>query len=146
VGLVASGKRVIAEMQFADYMLPAFDQIANEISKYRYRSGGCFGLPGLVIRAPCGGVGHGGLYHSQSPEAYFCHIPGLKVVMPSGARQAKGLLLSAIESADPVIFLEPKSLYRSAGIRPCISYFSRRGSNGLLHHPHFQGRACAQWR
>lgn len=79
LGLAASGKNVIAEMQFADYMLPAFDQIANEIAKYRYRSGGCFGLPGLVIRAPCGGVGHGGLYHSQSPEAYFCHVPGLTV-------------------------------------------------------------------
>ena len=79
LGLVTSGKKVIAEMQFAEYMLPAFDQIANEMAKYRYRSGGCFSLPGLIIRAPCGGVGHGGLYHSQSPEAYFCHVPGLTV-------------------------------------------------------------------
>jgi len=113
-GAAAMGATAIAEIQFADYIFPAFDQIVNEIAKYRYRSGGLFDTGRVTIRAPCGAVGHGALYHSQSPEAYFAHTPGLKVVVPRGPTQAKGLLLAAIRSPDPVIFLEPKALYRSA--------------------------------
>lgn len=113
-GFASMGSRVVAEIQFADYIFPAFDQIVNEIAKYRYRSGGKFALGSLVIRAPCSAVGHGGHYHSQSPEAYFAHTPGIKVVIPRGASQAKGLLMAAIEDEDPVLFLEPKILYRSA--------------------------------
>ena len=161
VGLAAQGHTAIAEIQFADYIFPAFDQVrarapprssaalavrrlcavrapvqvaaagcgsraltcsapraisqlVNEAAKYRYRSGGQFDCGGLTVRAPCGAVGHGGHYHSQSPEAYFAHTPGLVVVMPRGPREAKGLLLSSIRSRDPVIFLEPKALYRTA--------------------------------
>lgn len=89
-------------------------QIVNEAAKYRYRSGGMFNVGGLTIRTPYGAVGHGGLYHSQSPEAYFCHTPGLKVVVPATPREAKGLLLASIRDPNPVIFLEPKWIYRSA--------------------------------
>lgn len=101
-------------MQFADYIFPAFDQLVNEAAKYRYRSGNEFDCGSLTIRAPCGAVGHGAHYHSQSPEAYFAHTPGLVVVMPRSPIQAKGLLLSSIRSKDPVIFFEPKALYRVA--------------------------------
>ena len=97
-----------------DYIFPAFDQIVNEAAKFRFRSGNEFDCGGLVFRTPCGAVGHGGLYHSQSPEAYFCHTPGLKVVMPSCPSDAKGLLLASIRTKDPVIFFEPKALYRAA--------------------------------
>jgi len=114
IGYAATGGTAIAEIQFADYIFPAFDQIVNEAAKYRYRSGNLFNVGGLTIRAPCGAVGHGGHYHSQSPEAYFCHTPGLKVVIPSTPTQAKGLLLSAIRDPNPVIFFEPKWLYRSS--------------------------------
>lgn len=86
----------------------------NEAAKYRYRSGNQFNCGGLTFRTPCGAVGHGGLYHSQSPEAYFCHTPGLKVVMPSGPIDAKGLLLASIRCPDPVVFFEPKALYRAS--------------------------------
>mmetsp|Transcript_70667 Transcript_70667/g.166609 ORF Transcript_70667/g.166609 Transcript_70667/m.166609 type:complete len:258 (+) Transcript_70667:367-1140(+) len=111
--MAAMGHTAIAEIQFADYIFPAIDQICNEAAKYRYRSGGMFDCGGLTIRTPCGAVGHGGHYHSQSPEAYFCHTPGLKVVIPRSAIQAKGLLLSAIRDPNPVVFFEPKILYRS---------------------------------
>jgi 2-oxoisovalerate dehydrogenase E1 component beta subunit len=114
IGYASMGKTAIAEIQFADYIFPAFDQIVNEAAKFRYRSGDQFECGGLTIRAPCGAVGHGALYHSQSPEAYFCHTPGLRVVMPSTPSDAKGLLLSSIRSPDPVIFLEPKALYRAS--------------------------------
>eukprot|EP00455_Lapot_gusevi_P027438 TRINITY_DN2906_c0_g1_i1.p1 TRINITY_DN2906_c0_g1~~TRINITY_DN2906_c0_g1_i1.p1 ORF type:complete len:383 (+),score=101.63 TRINITY_DN2906_c0_g1_i1:53-1150(+) len=114
VGLASVGWTPIAEIQFADYIFPAFDQIVNEAAKYRYRSGNQFNVGGLTIRAPYGAVGHGGLYHSQSPEAYFSHTPGLKVVMPRSPAQAKGLLLASIRDPNPVIFLEPKGLYRLA--------------------------------
>jgi len=114
IGMAAVGATPIAEIQFADYIFPAFDQIVNEAAKYRYRSGNQFNVGGLTIRAPYGAVGHGGHYHSQSPEAYFCHTPGLKVVVPRGPIQAKGLLLGSIRDKNPVIFLEPKWLYRSA--------------------------------
>ncbi|XP_054003251.1 2-oxoisovalerate dehydrogenase subunit beta, mitochondrial isoform X3 [Hylaeus anthracinus] len=114
IGLATAGVTAIAEIQFADYIFPAFDQLVNEAAKVRYRSGGQFDCGKLTIRTPCGAVGHGALYHSQSPEAYFAHTPGLKIVMPRGARQAKGLLLSCIEEPDPCIMFEPKILYRTA--------------------------------
>jgi 2-oxoisovalerate dehydrogenase E1 component beta subunit len=111
-GLALEGFVPVAEMQFADYSYPAFNQIVNEIAKVRYRSNGDFSCP-LVIRAPTGGGVRGALYHSQSPEAFYCHVPGLKVVLPSTPADAKGLLKAAIRDADPVIFLEPKKLYRA---------------------------------
>jgi 2-oxoisovalerate dehydrogenase E1 component beta subunit len=101
----------VPEIQFADYVYPAFDQITNELAKMRYRSGGEWTAP-LTIRAPSGGGIRGGLYHSQSPESYFTHTAGLCVVMPSNPYDAKGLLISSIECNDPVIFFEPKRLYR----------------------------------
>lgn len=114
IGYASMGRTAIAEIQFADYIFPAFDQLVNEAAKFRYRSGNQFNCGGLTIRTPCGAVGHGGHYHSQSPEAYFTHTPGLKVVMPSGPADAKGLLVASIRCPDPVIFFEPKALYRSA--------------------------------
>ncbi|KAH8116993.1 thiamine diphosphate-binding protein [Phellopilus nigrolimitatus] len=114
IGLAAMGHTAIAEIQFADYIFPAFDQIVNEAAKYRYRSGGQFNAGGLTIRTPTMSVGHGGLYHSQSPEGYFLGASGLKIVIPRSPIQAKGLLLSAIRDPNPVIFMEPKILYRSA--------------------------------
>lgn len=111
VGLSVAGYKAIAEMQFADYIFPAFDQIVNEMAKYRYRGAGD-GCANITIRAPCSGVGHGSMYHSQSPEAYFAHCPGLKIVIPRNPRQAKGLLLAAIRDPNPVLFFEPKVLYR----------------------------------
>ncbi len=112
-GLALEGFLPVAEMQFADYSFPAFNQIVNEIAKVRYRSNGDFSCP-LVIRAPTGGGVRGALYHSQSVEAYYCHVPGLKVVLPSTPADAKGLLKASIRDPDPVIFLEPKKLYRAA--------------------------------
>ncbi len=133
IGCAAQGMKPIAEIQFADYVYPAFDQLVNEAAKWRYREGDTGGnIGGLVIRMPCGSVGHGALYvatlcrsvlgfadkaaryHSQSPESLFTHIPGLRVVMPRSPSQAKGLLLASIACSDPVIFLEPKVLYRAA--------------------------------
>jgi len=114
IGAAAAGAKPVAEIQFADYIHPAFDQIVNEAAKYRYRSGNEFNSGGLTIRTPYGAVGHGGLYHSQSPEAYFCHSAGIKVVVPRSPAQAKGLLLSSIFAPDPVLFMEPKWLYRTA--------------------------------
>lgn len=114
IGMAAVGWKPIAEIQFADYIFPAFDQIVNEAAKFRYRTGGKFDVGGLVFRSPCSAVGHGGLYHSQSVEAYFAHTPGLKVVMPSTPSEAKGLLLQCVDEPDPCIFLEPKILYRTA--------------------------------
>uniref|UniRef100_V9KTA9 2-oxoisovalerate dehydrogenase subunit beta, mitochondrial n=1 Tax=Callorhinchus milii TaxID=7868 RepID=V9KTA9_CALMI len=114
IGVAVTGATAIAEIQFADYIFPAFDQIVNEAAKYRFRSGNLFECGGLTIRAPWGCVGHGSLYHSQSPEAFFSHIPGIKVVIPRSPVQAKGLLLSCIEDKNPCIFFEPKILYRAA--------------------------------
>lgn len=114
IGMAAVGHTAIAEIQFGDYVFPAFDQIVNEAAKYRYRSGNQFNCGGLTVRMPCMAVGHGGHYHSQSPEAYFAHTPGLKVVVPRSPIMAKGLLLSAIRDRNPVMFLEPKILYRAA--------------------------------
>ncbi|OPX54163.1 2-oxoisovalerate dehydrogenase E1 component beta subunit [Oceanospirillum multiglobuliferum] len=113
-GLATQGHKPVAEIQFADYIFPAFDQIVNESAKYRYRSGNQFDVGGLTIRSPYGGGIHGGLYHSQSPEAYFTGTPGLKVVIPRNPYQAKGLLLASIRDNNPVIFFEPKRLYRAS--------------------------------
>ena len=112
IGMALYGLRPIPEIQFLDFIYPAFDQIVSELSKFRYRSGGQYTCP-LVIRAPYGGGIRGGLYHSQSTEAYFVHTPGIKVVIPSDPYDAKGLLIAAIRDEDPVLFLEPKRLYRS---------------------------------
>lgn len=114
IGLAAMGHTAVAEIQFADYIFPAFDQLVNEAAKYRYRSGNEFNAGGLTVRAPCAAVGHGGHYHSQSPEAFFAHVPGIKVVVPRSAIQAKGLLLAAIRDPNPTVVLEPKVLYRAA--------------------------------
>lgn len=115
VGMAVEGMRPVAEIQFADYVYPAFDQIVNEAAKKRYYEGATGrSAGGMTVRMPCGTVGHGALYHSQSPEALFTHIPGLRVIMPRSPLQAKGLLLAAIRSNDPCIFMEPKILYRAA--------------------------------
>ena len=111
MGMGLNGLRPVAEIQFADYIFPAYDQIVNEIAKLRHRSGGEFSSP-VTIRTPAGGGIKGGHHHSQSPEAQFTHTPGLKVVYCSTPYNAKGLLLSSIESNDPVIFFEPKRCYR----------------------------------
>ena len=113
IGMALYGLRPVPEIQFADFIYPAFDQIVNEMAKYRYRSGGQYSCP-VVVRTPFGGGIKGGLYHSQSNEAYFCHTAGLQVVVPSNPYDAKGLLLSAVRGEDPVVFLEPKRLYRAA--------------------------------
>ena len=110
-GMGLNGLRPVAEIQFADYIFPAYDQIVNEIAKLRHRSGGEFSTP-VTIRTPAGGGIKGGHHHSQSPEAQFTHTPGLKVIYCSNPRNAKGLLTSAIECNDPVIFFEPKRCYR----------------------------------
>ncbi|MDP6762582.1 MAG: alpha-ketoacid dehydrogenase subunit beta [Planctomycetota bacterium] len=112
VGMAMNGLKPVAEIQFQDFIYPAFDQIVSEAAKLRYRSGGQYTAP-MVIRTPYGGGIRGGLYHSQSGEAYFCHTPGLKVVVPSTPHDAKGLLIASILDPDPVLFLEPKALYRS---------------------------------
>lgn len=112
IGMALYGLKPVPEIQFADFIYPAFDQIVSEMAKFRYRSGGEFSCP-MVIRTPYGGGIRGGLYHSQSPEAYFCHTPGLKVIIPSTPADAKGLLASAIRGDDPVIFMEPKKIYRA---------------------------------
>ena len=120
IGASLEGMRPVAEIQFADYVFPAFDQIVNEAAKirYRYGSNGADGemmnVSGLVLRMPTGGVGHGALYHTQSPESLFSHVPGMRVLTPRSPTQAKGMLLASIESSDPVIFMEPKILYRAA--------------------------------
>lgn len=113
IGMAALGSNAIAEIQFADYIFPAFDQIVNEAAKFRYRSGGAWDVGKLTIRSTWGAVGHGGLYHSQAPESQFAHAAGLKIVIPRSAYQAKGLLLKAIRDPNPVLFFEPKALYRS---------------------------------
>lgn len=110
IGMGAYGLRPVAEIQFADYILPAYDQLVSEAARLRYRSAGEFWAP-ITVRAPYGGGIFGGQTHSQSPEAIFAHITGLKTVIPSNPYDAKGLLISAIEDDDPVIFLEPKRLY-----------------------------------
>ena len=113
IGMALYGLRPVPEIQFIDFIFPAYDQIVNELAKYRYRSGGQYSCP-LVIRTPYGGGIRGGHYHSQSPETLFIHPSGLKVVTPSNPYDAKGMLLSAIRDEDPVLFMEPKRIYRAA--------------------------------
>ncbi|MBM4198476.1 MAG: alpha-ketoacid dehydrogenase subunit beta [Gammaproteobacteria bacterium] len=110
VGMCANGLRPVAEIQFADYIYPAYDQIVSEVARLRYRSAAAFTAP-LTIRTPCGGGIRGGQTHSQSPEGVFAHVSGIKTVMPSNPHDAKGMLISAIEDDDPVIFFEPKRIY-----------------------------------
>ena len=110
IGMGVNGLRPVAEIQFADYIYPGFDQIVSELARLRYRSAGEFFAP-VTIRTPCGGGIRGGQTHSQSPEGIFTHVSGLRVVMPSNPYDAKGLLISSIESDDPVIFFEPKRIY-----------------------------------
>jgi len=112
IGAAMNGLRPIAEIQFADFIFPAFNQILSEAARMRYRSNNGFGVP-MTIRAPYGGGVHGALYHSQSVEAFFTHIPGLKVVVPSTPYDARGLLRSSIRDDDPVLFFEHKKMYRS---------------------------------
>jgi len=113
VGMALYGLKPVPEIQFADFIFPAMDQIVNEVAKYRYRSGGQWACP-MVIRSPYGGGIRGGHYHSQSPETHFIHTAGIKVVVPATPEDAKGLLTSAIRDPDPVLFLEPKRVYRAA--------------------------------
>lgn len=112
IGMAVAGLRPIAEMQFSDFMYPAIDQIVSEAAKMRYRSRGAFGCP-LVIRAPYGGGVHGGLHHSQSPEAMYAQVPGLRVVAPATPYDTAGLLRAAVRDPDPVLFFEHKRCYRS---------------------------------
>lgn len=112
IGMALYGLKPVAEIQFLDFIYPGFDQIVSELAKFRYRSGGQYPCH-VVIRSPYGGGIKGGLYHSQSTEAYFAHTAGLKVVVPSTPADAHGLLLSAIFDPDPVMFLEPKRIYRA---------------------------------
>lgn len=148
IGMALDGLRPVAEIQFADFIFPAFNQIVSEASRIRYRSNGDFECP-MVMRAPYGGGVHGALYHSQSVEALFAHIPGLKVVAPSTPHDVKGMLIKAIEDPDPVMFFEHKKTYRLVkGEVPEDRYtvdfgkaeVRREGSDltvvsyGLMHH------------
>jgi 2-oxoisovalerate dehydrogenase E1 component beta subunit len=148
IGMALDGLRPVAEMQFADFIFPAFNQIVSEAARIRYRSNNDFHVP-MVIRTPWGGGVHGALYHSQSIEAFFAHVPGIKVVAPSTPYDAKGMLVQALEDEDPVLYLEHKKTYRlikgevpderytvefgKAEVRregsdlTCVSY-------GLMHH------------
>lgn len=132
IGMAMYGLRPVAEIQFSDFIFPGFDQIVSELAKLRYRSGGDYSAP-MVIRTPVGGGIRGGHYHSQSPETYFLHTPGLKVVCPSNPYDAKGLLISAIRDDDPVMFFEPKRIYRAArGEVPTESYIVPLGQATVL--------------
>ena len=112
IGMALYGLRPVPEIQFMDFIYPGFDQIESELSKFRYRSGGQFPTP-VVIRTPYGGGIKGSIFHSQSTEAFFTHTPGLKVVIPATPYDAKGLLTSALRAPDPILFLEPKKIYRT---------------------------------
>jgi 2-oxoisovalerate dehydrogenase E1 component beta subunit len=148
IGAALAGMRPICEIQFADFIFPAFNQIVNEAARFYYRSNGEWNVP-LTIRAPYGGGIGGGLYHSQSVEAFFAHSPGLKIVIPSTPRDAKGLLKSAVRDPNPVMFFEPKKGYRLIrGDVPEGEYtipigparISREGTDltvyayGMMHH------------
>ena len=129
IGMGVNGLRPVAEIQFADYIYPAFDQIVSELARLRYRSGGEYFAP-VVVRAPCGGGIRGGQTHSQSPEGVFTHVCGLKTVIPSNSYDAKGLLISAIEDDDPVMFFEPKRIYNGPfdgdPHKPAVSWASHQ--------------------
>ena len=132
IGMALYGLRPVPEIQFGDFIFPAFDQIVNELAKFRYRSGGQYPCP-VVIRTPVGGGIRGGHYHSQSPEALFIHTPGLKVVAPSNPYDAKGLLLACMRQNDPVLFMEPKRIYRaSRGEVPEGDYTLELGKLGVV--------------
>jgi 2-oxoisovalerate dehydrogenase E1 component beta subunit len=120
IGMAAYGLRPIVEIQFADYIYPAYDQIVSEAARIRYRTAGEWTVP-MVIRSPYGGGIFGGQTHSQSPEALFTHVAGLKTVIPSNPYDAKGLLIAAIEDNDPVLFFEPKRIYNG----PFNGFFDR---------------------
>ncbi|MGF1550334.1 MAG: alpha-ketoacid dehydrogenase subunit beta [Sphingomonadaceae bacterium] len=128
VGMAAYGLRPVVEIQFADYIYPGFDQIVSEAAKIRYRSAAEWTMP-ITIRTPYGGGIFGGQTHSQSPEAYFTHLPGVKTVIPSNPHDAKGLLIAAIEDNDPVLFFEPKRLYNG----PFDGYYERPVSPWSKH-------------
>ncbi|HUR61267.1 MAG TPA: alpha-ketoacid dehydrogenase subunit beta [Candidatus Thermoplasmatota archaeon] len=123
IGMATYGLRPVPEIQFQDFIFPGFDQLVSEAAKIRYRSGGQYQVP-MVVRTPYGGGIRGGHYHSQSGEAYFAHTPGLTVVIPSNPHDAKGLLHSAIASNDPVIFMEPKKIYRAVKADVSEDYFT----------------------
>jgi pyruvate dehydrogenase E1 component beta subunit len=132
IGMALYGLRPVPEIQFGDFIFPAFDQIVNELAKFRYRSGGQFPCP-VVIRTPVGGGIRGGHYHSQSPEALFIHTPGLKVVAPSNPYDTKGLLLASMRQNDPVLFMEPKRIYRaSKGEVPDSDYMIELGKANVV--------------
>jgi len=131
IGMALYGLRPVPEIQFGDFIFPAFDQIVNELAKFRYRSGGQYSCP-VVIRTPVGGGIRGGHYHSQSPEALFIHTPGIKVVAPSNPYDAKGLLLASMRQNDPVLFMEPKRIYRaSRGEVPDAEYTLELGKANI---------------
>jgi len=131
IGMAVNGLKPVAEIQFADYIYPAVDQIASELARIRYRSAGDFSSP-VVIRAPCGGGIRGGQTHSQSPEAIFTHICGVKVVMPSNPYDAKGLLKTALNCDDPVLFLEHRELLSVKGPVPSEEYFVAFGEASVV--------------
>src|SRR5579862_9118225 len=132
IGMALYGLRPVPEIQFSDFIFPAFDQIVNELAKFRYRSGGQYPCP-VVIRTPVGGGIRGGHYHSQSPESLFIHTPGLKVVAPSNPYDAKGLLLACLRQNDPVLFMEPKRIYRaSRGEVPEADYTVELGKASIV--------------
>src|SRR5512141_1422828 len=133
IGAAMNGLRPIAEIQFADFIHPAFNQLVSEAARMRYRSNNGFGVP-MTVRAPYGGGVHGALYHSQSVEAFFAHVPGLKVVIPSTPHDAKGLLRTAIRDDDPVLFFEHKKMYRSVrGDVPDTDYTIPLGRAAVTH-------------
>ena len=149
IGMGAYGLRPIAEIQFADYMYPGYDQIVSGAARLRYRSAGDFTAP-ITIRMPCGGGIYGGQTHSQSPEALFTHVCGLRTVMPSNPHDAKGLLIASIECDDPVIFLEPKRIYNGPfdghherPIVPWSGHAARGSPRGALHGAARIGRGAS---
>ena len=143
IGMALYGLVPVPEIQFADFIFPAYDQIVSELAKYRYRSGGEYSAK-VVVRTPVGGGIRGGHYHSQSPEAQFIHVAGLKVVCPSNPADAKGLLLSSIRDPDPVLFFEPKRIYRAAkGDVPDGEYTVPLGKANVVRHG--QGLTVIVW-
>ena len=133
IGAAMNGIRPVAEIQFADFIMPAFNQLVSEAARLRYRSNNGFSVP-MTVRAPYGGGVHGALYHSQSVEAFFAHVPGLKIVIPSTPYDAKGLLRSPIRDNDPVLYFEHKKMYRSVrGDVPDTDYVVPLGSAAITH-------------
>ena len=133
IGAAVNGLRPVAEIQFADFIHPAFNQLVSEAARMRYRSNNGYAVP-MTVRAPYGGGVHGALYHSQSVEAYYTHVPGLKVVVPSTPYDARGLLRSSIRDDDPVLFFEHKKMYRSVrGEVPDTEYTVPLGRAAITH-------------